>query len=857
MTENGLGKLVELCQSEKFVEAEEFALSIIEKGTDQPIVWKLLNLAQRNADKILESVEAIENALRLDPLDAESQWILAVTLHNLGRLEDAEQSYAAVIRLAPENSEAHNNMGNVLQGLGRFHEAEASYRRALALNTEHAGAHNNLAASLKELGRLEEAAASYRRAIELLPASEFYSNLGAVLDELDHLEEAESALRQAIKLAPEDPQAHNNLGVTQKKLGRLDAAKACFKRAIELQSNYTEACSNFGTVLQAQGRLHEAEAAYRQAIALSPSFAQAHNNLGVTLKNLGKPQESESFLLNAIELDQGYAEPHNNLGNLYKDLGRHESAISSYIRALALDPSYLSAYKNLAYALPGFRFKSQDRELYPLLTKLLTIGQIARPIEIASSIISLIKNDSNIGNFLAAKESFMSSSDIELAVQKLHQVPLLYLIMELCPIPDLELEQLIVRIRRLILQSLGNLKLSEELKKFLATLSLHCFINEYVYFESSEEVSLVDALEERLKCAMIRGQRLSIIEIMCLASYRPLHKLDWCQNIEALKEIPEIQQRLINEPLCEKEIVNTIRVLKTISNEISSKVRIQYEENPYPRWIDVDISSKPKKISDLCDEVQLQLHTQSISKIESPNILIAGCGTGQHSIETATRIAGCKVTAVDLSLTSLAYAQRKTSELDIDNIDYLQADILDLGELGRQFEIIESVGVLHHMDDPISGWKTLCNLLIPGGLMKVGLYSLIARRNISQVQENMRSKRIDASESEMRKFRQSLMESQEEAPRSLTEISDYYSLSEFRDLLFHVQEHCYDLLQIRDYLNELGLCFCGFENEKIVSHFKAFSSRESDLYDLQLWHEFEQKNPSTFLGMYQFWCQKL
>jgi 2-polyprenyl-3-methyl-5-hydroxy-6-metoxy-1,4-benzoquinol methylase len=60
----------------------------------------------------------------------------------------------------------------------------------------------------------------------------------------------------------------------------------------------------------------------------------------------------------------------------------------------------------------------------------------------------------------------------------------------------------------------------------------------------------------------------------------------------------------------------------------------------------------------------------------------------------------CKVTAVDLSRASLAYAQRKTNELGIISIKYLQADILNLGELGQEFDIIESAGVLHHMTIP-------------------------------------------------------------------------------------------------------------------------------------------------------------
>ena len=77
--------------------------------------------------------------------------------------------------------------------------------------------------------------------------------------------------------------------------------------------------------------------------------------------------------------------------------------------------------------------------------------------------------------------------------------------------------------------------------------------------------------------------------------------------------------------------------------------------------------------------------------------------------------------AIDLSLASLAYAQRKTEEFRIENIKYMQTDILDLGQLNKKFDFIKSVGVLHHMADPIASWKALTNCVKPGGLMKIGL----------------------------------------------------------------------------------------------------------------------------------------
>tara|TARA_B100000900_G_C20521748_1_gene692482 strand:- start:1045 stop:1320 length:276 start_codon:yes stop_codon:yes gene_type:complete len=85
---------------------------------------------------------------------------------------------------------------------------------------------------------------------------------------------------------------------------------------------------------------------------------------------------------------------------------------------------------------------------------------------------------------------------------------------------------------------------------------------------------------------------------------------------------------------------------------------------------------------------------------------------------------------------------------------------------------------------------------------------------------------------------------------------DFYSYSALRDLIFHVQEHQFNLVLIKSYLDEVGLKFCGFENKDAISTFREFYGDKADIYNLSLWHKYEKIFPRTFAGMYQFWCQK-
>ena len=75
-----------------------------------------------------------------------------------------------------------------------------------------------------------------------------------------------------------------------------------------------------------------------------------------------------------------------------------------------------------------------------------------------------------------------------------------------------------------------------------------------------------------------------------------------------------------------------------------------------------------------------------------------------QAVEAAFQFHHREILAIDLSLASLSYAKRKTEELGIESVKYMQADILDLHKLDRQFDLIECAGVLHHMENPVAGW---------------------------------------------------------------------------------------------------------------------------------------------------------
>ena len=240
-------------------------------------------------------------------------------------------------------------------------------------------------------------------------------------------------------------------------------------------------------------------------------------------------------------------------------------------------------------------------------------------------------------------------------------------------------------------------------------------------------------------------------------------------------------------------------------------------------------------------------------------MLVAGCGTGSHPILT-TRYKNSNILAVDLSLSSLAYAKRKTEKLGYKNIGYLQADILQLKKLNRKFDIIECGGSLHHMKDPMAGFKVILDILEPYGFLKLGLYSETARQHIVSARELIKMKNLKNTNEDIKNFRQDVIKKKvNPLIQKVILTEDFYSTSNIRDLLFHVQEHCFTVPKISKILKDLNLQFLGFyfNNKDIKERYKKKFPKDKKCNSLDNWHQFETNNPDIFIEMYQFWVKKL
>ena len=143
--------------------------------------------------------------------------------------------------------------------------------------------------------------------------------------------------------------------------------------------------------------------------------------------------------------------------------------------------------------------------------------------------------------------------------------------------------------------------------------------------------------------------------------------------------------------------------------------------------------------------------------------------------------------------------------------------------------------------------------------MRLGLYSALARSEIAPVERFIAERGYGSGADDVRRFRADLLRDAPALVRKLAaQCRDFFSTSECRDLLFHREEHRFTLPQIKTFLVEQKLVLLGFEIEgSTLKRFRARFADRDALTDLDRWHAFEAENPDAFIGMYQFYVQKL
>ncbi len=757
-------------------------------------------------------------------------------MEDQGRADEAMARYDAAVLADPRCARAHLNRGNILLAGGRIGEARKAYQLAITCDQTYAAAHFNLGNLNARAGEYEPALQNYQAAIGIKPDfAHAFVAMGNALDALGRTAEAIASYEQALAINPGDGGVHFNLGLLAMAAGDNERAADSLRQAIAIRADYAAAHHALGRVLTRLSDFDAAEASLRRAASMAPESEEILDQLTTFLLMRGKAPEAVQLILHRLER-----------------------------------PPTRTIKAAFANCVARTAFVTNDPRIRVALTAAIT-EPWADPNELCRPALSLVMLEPAIARCIRlVQEQWPAPISKRVlygtdGLAALAADRLLHAVLETAPVSTLDFERFLTAARQALLETATSEQVPDSAEiaalQFYAALTRQCFINEYIFACSEAELAAAAACRTRLIGLLDSNAAVPPILLLAVGAYFPLCTLPEPTRLLAANQqapVAEVLRQQVREPLDEQMLRTAIKCFTSITDPVSQKVREQYEQNPYPRWVKLPLADSPRYFDEELRRTLPFARFSPLRAIDRPEMLIAGCGTGSQAIFTARRYHGVRVLAIDLSLNSICYALRKTQELRITNIEYAQADVLRLAEVGRNFDIIASVGVLHHLPDPFAGWRILLSLLRPGGFMQLGLYSQLARRQVVKVRELIATRGYSSTAEDIRRFRRELTGGDTVVGLQwLTTIPDFYSTSECRDLVFHEQEHRLTLDQIECFISECGLNFLGFELPVNVLHeYRTRFPADPAGTNLRNWASFETDNPDTFIGMYQFWIQR-
>ena len=239
---------------------------------------------------------------------------------------------------------------------------------------------------------------------------------------------------------------------------------------------------------------------------------------------------------------------------------------------------------------------------------------------------------------------------------------------------------------------------------------------------------------------------------------------------------------------------------------------------------------------------------------ERPRILDAGCGTGVSTDYLCHLNPGADVLGIDISEGALTVArerlQRSGAAAQVSALRQEQRSLLDLDDEGP-FDYINSVGVLHHLDQPEAGLRSLAGRLAPDGLLHLFLYADAGRWEIHRTQQALTLLDVGTGSEGLRLGRE-LFEILPEGNRIARHHRERWAVdcaadANFADMYLHPQETSYNLERLFRFIGTAGLHFAGFSNPEVWDPARLLQGelleRARALPHQQQWLLMEQLDP--------------
>jgi SAM-dependent methyltransferase len=295
-----------------------------------------------------------------------------------------------------------------------------------------------------------------------------------------------------------------------------------------------------------------------------------------------------------------------------------------------------------------------------------------------------------------------------------------------------------------------------------------------------------------------------------------------------------------------------IRHHEGASAEVTEDPRLDRVSRQYDRW------EYPPPVADL--EEWTKTHWDWFDPFRAhrvlwPNreyvpdldILIAGCGTYQAAV-FAFMNRGAQVVGIDVSETALNHQRYLKDKHGLENLELHRLPIEEVSALGRDFDLIVSSGVLHHMADPLAGLKALAECLRADGALGVMLYAKYGRIGVEILESVFRDLGLSQDEASVQMVKEAVSTLPADHPvrAYLMRARDLMSDGALVDTFLHARQRSYTVAECLDLVSAAGLAFQGWFNKTpyyphdLVAPVTGFQSLLNELPDTKMWSVMER-----------------
>ncbi|MGL5032749.1 MAG: class I SAM-dependent methyltransferase, partial [Microcystaceae cyanobacterium] len=257
------------------------------------------------------------------------------------------------------------------------------------------------------------------------------------------------------------------------------------------------------------------------------------------------------------------------------------------------------------------------------------------------------------------------------------------------------------------------------------------------------------------------------------------------------------------------------------------------------------------------------------SERDAVRILDAGCGTGVGTEYLIHLNPEAEVVAMDISEGAISVAQKRCQQSGVgrSGVSFHRLNVENVDQLAGTFDYINSVGVLHHLPDPVKGIQALANKLAEGGLFHIFVYAELGRWEIQLMQQAIAllqgKKRGDYRDGVA--VGREIFANLPENNRILKREKERWSMENHRDESFadmyvHPQEIDYNIHTLFELIDASGLEFVGFSNplywnlDRLIGKSSELQERAANLSERDRYRLIELLDPE--ISHYEFFLTK-